>query len=272
MMKFNIEEFANGQISTICKAIKSKRSIIIAFSGGVDSSVVTALAYRALGNKALAVTIDSPLLTRSELDEAKKVAKQIGISHLVVKENELRLPEFAENPRNRCYFCKKNTFKALRKIAEKKGFEIIADGTNLSDLGEYRPGLKAAKEEDVYSPLLEAGLNKVHVRLIAKFLGLPTADKPSNACLASRVPYGQKITSEKINRIAAAESYIKKLTGVKTLRVRDHEGLARIEVGRSERRLFNEDSMDKITRKLKKFGYRFVTLDLQGYRSGSFDS
>jgi len=259
------------KINDIVKKLQKKKSVVVAFSGGVDSSVVAALTHKALGEKALAVTVDSPLLPPDELKEAEKIAQQIGIRHKVIKMNELTVPGFAANPDNRCYLCKKFRLNTIKKLAEKNKFKVIVDGTTVSDLSEYRPGLKASKEMDAYSPLLEAGLMKDDIRVIAGFLGLPTANKPSSPCLASRVPYGEKLTLEKLGRVAAAESYIKKLTGVKTLRVRDHNGLARIEVDSDERKIFNENVMDKIARKLDEFGYKFVTLDLHGYRPGRFD-
>ena len=258
-------------MDSIINELRMKGSVIVAFSGGVDSSVAAALSYKALGKKALAITVDSPLLPPSELKGAEKTARQIGIRHKVIKMDELAIKGFAENPDDRCYLCKKFRLNAIKKLANKNKFSTIVDGTTASDLGEYRPGLKALKEMGVYSPLLEAGLTKGDVRIIAGLLGLHTANKPSSPCLASRVPYGERLTLERLRRIAAAESYIKKLTGVKILRVRDHDGLARIEVGRSERRLFDENSMNKIADKLKKLGYKFVTLDLEYYRSGSFD-
>lgn len=265
------QNFLEIQMREIINKLKEKNGVLVAFSGGVDSSVVTALAHKALGDKALAVTVDSPLLPPGELEDAKKTAQQIGINHVIVKLNELRIPGFTRNPRNRCYLCKKFRIETLKKVAEKRGLQTIVDGTSLSDLDEYRPGLKAVKEEGGYSPLLEAGLRKEDVQLIARGLKLPTADKPPSACLASRIPYGQKLTLKRLRRIAAAEKYIKELVGVKILRVRDHGELARIEVSPDERKSFNNNSMDKIAQRLVELGYKFVTLDLQGYRPGRFD-
>ena len=260
------------RMEKLLKGFREKRSVVVAFSGGVDSSVVSALAFKALGEKALAVTIDSPLLPRGELEDAKKIADEIGIKHLVVRLNEFEDPNLAMNPPDRCYICKKMRFKKLREMANEGGFNEIADGSNFSDLGQHRPGLKAAKEEGVYHPLMEAGLSKEDTRILARLLNLSNADNPSSSCLASRVPYGQKLTSEKMERIAQAENYVREMTGVKVLRVREQGDLARIEVGVDERRLFyDEELMSGIAGKLKQLGYRFVTLDLEGYRFGSFD-
>lgn len=271
-MKNPRQKFLEKKIGEIQKKLKRKGSAIVAFSGGVDSSVVAALAYKALKDRALAVTVDSPLLPSGELEDAGRIAAKIGINHVVIQSNELEIPRFKNNPPNRCYLCKRFRFGKLREMAEEMGFQTVIDGTNLSDLGDYRPGLRAMKEEGVYSPLLEAGLSKEDSRSIAKLLHLPTADKPASACLASRIPYHSELTLNRLKRIASAENYIKKVANVKVVRVRDHGDLARIEIGRHERKkFFNDKLLDKVTQKLQKLGYRYVTLDLMGYRFGSFD-
>lgn len=271
-MKSAKDELWNGKIAKIMESLRRKASVIVAFSGGIDSSVVAALAHRALGRKSLAVIIDSPLLPLGELEDARRMAEQIGVKHLVVKLNELKIPGFRSNPPHRCYLCKKFRFGKLKEMAVEKGFKTIADGTNLSDLGQYRPGLKAAKELEVYSPLLEAGLSKEDTRRIAELLELPTASKPASACLATRVPYGHDLTITELKRIDRAENHIRSITGVKALRVRDHGFLARIEVELSEQNLFfDKESLSQVARGLRELGYEFVTLDLEGYRFGSFD-
>jgi len=256
----------------IIENIRRKGSLIVALSGGVDSSVVTALAYKALEQKSLAVTVSSPLVPSSDLGNATKVAGDIGIDHLILRLDELEIPEFSLNPPNRCYLCKKFRFAKLKELAANRGFEAVADGTNLSDLGEFRPGLKAVKELGIYSPLLEAGLSKKETSRIAELLGLPVAGESHNSCLATRVPYGEELAQPKLKRIDDAEKYIKSVIPVKLLRVRDHDEIARLEVGQEEQRFFRtQETSDKITQKLKELGYKFVTLDLEGYRWGSFD-
>jgi len=271
-MKAAKDELLNAKIAEIMERLAREGSVIVAFSGGTDSSVVAALAHRALGHKSLAVTVDSPLLPSGELEVAKRVAEQIGIKHLVIKLNELEIPGFSSNPPDRCYLCKKFRFEKLRELAAENGFRTIVDGTNLSDLGEYRPGLKAAKELGVYSPLLEADLSKEDVRRLARLLGFNTAEKPAATCLATRIPYNNRLTTEQLARIDKAEGYIRSITGVKVLRVRAHGNLARIEVGAGEQNLFYDTKISsQVAQRLKELGYDFVTLDLKGYKSGSFD-
>jgi len=247
--------------------------IVVAFSGGVDSSVVLAAAARALGpSQVYAVTADSPLYPRSELEWAKGVAELLGVNHVVIATSELEDENFASNPPLRCYYCKKELAWKLKEVAKRVGARVIVDGTNSEDLGGHRPGYLAFSEEGVRSPLAELGFTKTDVRRVARLLGLPNWDKPSMACLASRIPYGQRITVERLKRIEAAEAAVKSLTGVKQVRVRDHGDIARIEVGRDEQRaFFSEEVMDKVARELKLLGWRYVALDLEGYRSGSMD-
>jgi uncharacterized protein len=251
---------------------KGKNGVLVAFSGGVDSTLVAYAAHRVLGDRALAVTADSVTLPPGELEEAVKTANLIGIRHKIVKVNELNEPEFANNPPDRCYYCKRSLLRTLSKIAETEGLELLVDGSNADDYRDFRPGLKALREFKVRSPLAELGFTKNDVRFVSRSIGLPTADKPSMACLASRIPYGMKITYDKLRRVSEAEDYIKKLTGVKQIRVRDHDTIARIEVGRDERKMFfNEELMDSIWAKLRSLGYVYVALDLYGYKSGSLN-
>lgn len=246
-----------------------KGSAVIAFSGGVDSSVVAKAAALALGEKAIAVTASSSTLPRKELEIAKKVAREIGIKHEIILENELANPKFVENSPDRCYHCRKGLINGLRKVADSHGIGHVIDGANADDALVHRPGLKASKEGGVRSPLLELGIGKQEVRRIAKHFGLSTHNKPSMACLASRIPYGEKITKEKLERIERAEDFIKEL-GIKQVRVRYHNRIARIEVQKGDipRVVKNKE---KIVKKIQEIGFDYVALDLEGYRTGSMD-
>jgi uncharacterized protein len=246
---------------------KGKDGVVIAFSGGVDSSTLAAICHEILGGKAVAVTAVSPVYPQEEVEEAKKIAKEIGIKHILLETNE----DFVRNPENRCYYCKRELLESLKSLAENLGFKAVFEGTNYSDLNGHRPGFKAVKEmENVYSPWAENGFTKEEIRTIARRIGLSVSDKPPLACLASRIPFGEKITLEKLNRIGKAENIIRKITRARQLRVRDHNGLARIEVGRDERQIFfNTKIMDIIAKQLTELGFKYVTLDLEGYRSGS---
>jgi uncharacterized protein len=257
------------KMRSIIDSISHRGSVLIAFSGGVDSSVLAALAYRALGNCAIAVTADSPTLAPGELDCAKEVAKEIGIEHIIITYDELNEPEFAKNPADRCYYCKKGLVRELKKIAEERGINTIIEGTNLSELKGHRPGRRAVTEEGVYNPFIEFGVAKEEVREMARELGLSVADKPSMACLSSRIPYGQMITHEALERIGKAEEYLRSL-GFSVVRVRDHNGIARIEIMPDEMARFL-GMRETVASRLKKLGFSYVTLDLMGFRSGSMD-
>lgn len=250
---------------------KGKDGVVVAFSGGVDSSTLAAVCYNILGEKAVAVTAKSPTYTPEELEEAKNVAAEIGLNLYIVETNELSDERFSQNPENRCYYCKKELLNQLQLKAHDLGCKVVFEGTNFSDLDGHRPGFNAVKEmETVYSPWAENHLTKEEIRTIAKSIGLTVRDKPSNACLASRIPYHERITTEKLDRIAKAEKLIKNITGVKQLRVRDHKGLARIEVGKDELELFsNAEVWNRIAQNLKALGFKYVTIDLEGYRTGS---
>jgi len=250
---------------------KGKNGVVIAFSGGADSTTLAAVSHSVLRDRAVAVTAQSPTYTPEELEEAKKAAKEIGIRLIVVETDELSDENFSRNPENRCYYCKKALLMRLRQVADELGFKAVFEGTNFSDLTDHRPGFKAVKEtENVYSPWVEAKFTKEEIRAVAKKMGLSVQSKPPLACLASRIPYYERITAEKLNRIDKAEQIIRKITGAKQLRVRDHNGLARIEVGRDERSLLcNVEVLDKIATALKRLGFRYVTIDAEGYRTGS---
>ncbi len=204
------------------------------------------------------------------MEEAKITARNIGIKHVLIETDELSNEEFVKNPEDRCYYCKRELLSQLKDFAQKIGFNAVFEGTNFSDLHGHRPGYKAVREEGVYSPWVETRFTKEEVRAISKKLHLTVHDKPSLACLASRIPYGDRITAERLNRIGMAEQIVKNVVGVRQLRVRDHNGLARIELGRDERGLiFNLEVMDKLAGELKRLGFKYVTIDLEGYRTGS---
>lgn len=252
--------------------LKEKKKVVVALSGGVDSSVVSAFAKLALGDNAIAVTGVSPTLAPSELEDAKKIAEFINIRHILLQYSEEANAKVAANPPDRCYYCRSELANLLRQIHPEEADVTLVDGGVVDDLRMRRPGVRALKEKGVRSPLQEVGLSKQEVRRIAEALGLPNYDKPSNACLASRFPYGQKITPVEARKVAEAEEKVKEITYARQIRVRVHGDVVRIEVGREERRLFfNEEIMDRVHYELRALGFRYITLDLAGYRMGSLD-
>ena len=251
--------------------VKALKSVVVAFSGGVDSSLVAKVCYDVLGDKALAVTARSETYPIYEYEEAEKIAKEIGIPHMTIDTSELGIKGFAENPPNRCYFCKSELFGKLKEIAREKGYKNVADGANYDDTNEYRPGSDAAKELEVRSPLKESGLRKVDIREISKYLELSNWDKPSYACMSSRFPYGESITEEKLAIVSEAEKYLRGI-GLKQFRVRHHDTIARIEVlPKDIPMLLQNGRRTELVKKFKEIGYKYITIDMEGYRSGSMN-
>jgi uncharacterized protein len=243
---------------------------VIGFSGGVDSTLLFAVAAELLGDRALAVTATSQTYPERELKEARELADRIGGRHLVIVSEELDIPEFRDNPRNRCYYCKKELFGKLREVADREGLECVLDGTNCDDAGDHRPGRTAAAELQVRSPLEEAGFTKRDIRDLSRTLGLPTWDKPAFACLSSRFPYGTAITPARVGQVGRAEESLRGL-GFRTLRVRYHGSVARIELGEGEFERAAGIHRDEVVRLVKAAGFTYVALDLQGYRTGAMN-
>jgi len=244
---------------------------LIAYSGGIDSSLVAKIAYDVLGDRALAVTAVSPSLLPEELEEAKLQAQYIGIRHELVSTQEMDNPDYTSNPINRCYFCKSELHDTLKPLAQQRGYFYVVDGVNADDLQDYRPGIQAAKERGSRSPLAEMGVSKAEVREISRDLGLTWWDKPAQPCLSSRFPYGEEITAAKLHRVGRAEIYLRNL-GYQNLRVRSQGDTAKIELPVEDIQQFvlNID-LAQVVKAFKGFGFCFVTLDLEGYRSGKLN-
>ncbi len=259
------------KLSMLKDILKDMKSVIVCFSGGVDSTFLLQVGSDVLKDRIMAVTASSSTFPHREMNEAVAFAKKLNVNHMVIKSEELEIDGFYKNPKNRCYYCKKELFSKILEIAHEKGFKNVVDGANADDTGDYRPGMMAARELGVRSPLLEAGFTKNDIRALSKKMGLPTWNKPSFACLSSRIPYGQEITSKKLHMIDAAEQYLLDL-GFRQVRVRHHGDIARIEVAPEERqKFFDEKIMDDVASKLRSIGFNYVTLDLNGYRTGSMN-
>lgn len=258
-----------NKLTELKELLKTLPGAVIAYSGGVDSTFLMVVAREVLGDRALAVTAVSPTYPEHQLSEAKEWAARFGINHTVIRTNEFDELNFTENPPDRCYYCKMALFQELKKIAAAKGGWVLLDGANMDDLSDHRPGHRAAREIGARSPLQEVGLTKQEIRDFSKEMSLPTWNKPAYACLASRVPYGSKITPEVLKRIELAEDFLTSL-GLIQIRVRDHYPLARVEVGKTELELA-WSNRELISRELHEIGYPYVTLDLDGFRSGSMN-
>jgi uncharacterized protein len=259
----------NDKYYALQAILRQMGSVLIAFSGGIDSTLVAWVAYQVLGERLLAVTAASPVELPGEVEQAARLAGEAGIPHLVVEIDDLQDPQFVANPSDRCYFCKRRRFLALGELASQHGLRWLADGTNASDSGDYRPGLRALEEVGVRSPLNEAGLVKEEIRVLARFLGLPNWNKPAAPCLATRIPYGVPVTLEKVRLVGQAELFLHSL-GFAVVRVRWQPAEARIEVPPADfDRLL--DLRPEIVVRLKQLGFTYVSLDLTGYRTGSLN-
>ncbi|MBU0926408.1 MAG: ATP-dependent sacrificial sulfur transferase LarE [Spirochaetes bacterium] len=256
--------------AALVSTLRGYGSVAVALSGGVDSSYLCAVAGAALGDSAIAITIASPLMPRNEGDDACRAAGLAGVRHIVLAEQGI--PDaVAANPPDRCYHCKKLEMGAIAAAAAERGVLVVAEGSNLDDLSDYRPGRRATAELGVRSPLADSGLTKAEIRELSRIRGLPTWDKPAFACLASRIPYGERLEPAKLARVEAAEAYLRE-RGFRQFRVRSHGDTARIELAPEERgKLFDEGALDETSKRLKELGFAYVCMELEGYRMGSLN-
>ncbi|HEY5563747.1 MAG TPA: ATP-dependent sacrificial sulfur transferase LarE [Clostridiaceae bacterium] len=262
---------AHEKLEKLKNNLLNLKGAVIAYSGGVDSTFLIKVAHDVLKDKVVAVTARSSTYPEREFKEAVSYIKKIGAEHVVIFSEELDIEGFAKNPVDRCYYCKKELFTKIWDIAKDRGFQHVLDGANADDVGDFRPGLKAGRELKVISPLKDADLTKADIRLLSKEMNIPTWNKPSFACLSSRFPYGNEITKKKLSMVEQAEEFLLG-EGFRQVRVRHHNDIARIEVAIEERsKFFNDALMDKIGDKFKAIGYKYVTLDLNGYRTGSMN-
>jgi len=261
----------NAKLEQMRAIFAPMRSLVVAFSGGVDSTLVLKVAHDAIGDSVLALTTTSPTMPDEDRDSAIAMARLIGARHMIVESNELEIAGYAANPLNRCYLCKHNLFTVCEAKAAQLGIEEIVDGLNLDDLHDYRPGMQAASEKRVRHPLVEAEMSKADVRALSRSMGLPTWDRPASPCLSSRFPYGMEITPEGLAKVAAGEKLLHSM-GFAVARVRYHGEVARLELEQSQiARIFEQPIRETIDREFKKIGFRFVAIDLKGFRSGSLN-
>jgi len=267
------QEKTNEKYNKLKTLLLDLRKILVAFSGGVDSTFLLRTARDLLGNdNVLAVTAVSATMSRQELRDARKYADIFGVEHLMIKTNELDIPEFVQNPSNKCYICKKHRFGLLLELSREKGFDVVVDGENADDHLDFRPGSLAAKELGIRSPLRESGLTKQEIRYLSKEFGLPSWNKPSYACLASRIPYHEIITEEKLNQVDKGEEFLRDLGFLPQLRVRHHGNTVRIEPDKKDiGKMVQDDIRDRVVKYFKSLGFRFVTIDLEGYNMGSLN-
>jgi uncharacterized protein len=249
--------------------LKGLAPVVVAFSGGVDSSYLAYKSHKVLGNRSLAVTAESPSVPSHQRRMAARIVDQTGMRHKIIRSQELDNPEYSANPYNRCYYCKDELFTGLQAVASEFGAKAVLDGLNADDLGDFRPGRKAGEKHNVRSPLLEVGLTKKEIRELSRRAGLPTAEEPASACLASRFPYGVSITEEKLRIVDQGEEALREM-GFGVFRVRHHEHLVRLEFGREDlTKALNPEMASRLAALFKSLGFQYVTLDLEGYRTGS---
>ena len=260
-----------SKLNNLVEWFADKNKVMIALSGGVDSAVVAYAAFQALGSSAIAVTADYKTLSQEELESAKQVCSEIGIEQMILDYSELENEDFVKNDSNRCFHCRMELGDHLIKLAKTHSVEIIVDGTNIDDLGDYRPGIQALKENGVRSPLVETKFFKSEIRDIAKSVGLSVHDRPANSCLASRIPWGQRVTAERLTRIELGETLVKQITKLKQVRVRDIQGCAKIEVDKEKISIFDENIINQLSEKLKMIGFTSVEIDKDGYRPGKIN-
>ena len=259
------------KVAELKQILQKMKSVLVAYSGGVDSTFLAHMATKTLGDKCLSVTAQSASVAQSEMEDAIHLAGILNLNHKIIKTNELSNPEYLENGPNRCYFCKQELYSQLIPLAELEGIKWVASGTNVDDLGDYRPGIDAGKNHNIRNPLVEAALTKKEIRILSKQIGLPTWDKPAQPCLSSRIPYGIPVSTKTLQQIDKAEDVLKQL-GLKTFRVRHHKDIARIEIHPEDMYLiFEDNNRTKLVNGIKDAGYAHVTLDLSGFKSGSLN-